>query len=459
MWLATRGAKFVLYRQSHKKDKTDKIVLVKDKKERPIGWRLFCKHGELPEGELAVLRIGVYGGTFNPPHLGHMASARAAIKALELDRLLFIPAAVPPHKALPEGSAGPTERLEMTAMMADGLDAEPGQRCEVRADDIELHRAGMSYTADTLAGLRALHPEDELWLIMGSDMFLSLLSWREPERIMALAGIAAFAREEGDSLADMEAQARRLRTEFGARVALVPLPEVTVLSSTALRSALTAGEGGERLWPQVYGYILRQGLYGVKKDLRALSDEDLRAASYSMIRAKRIPHIRGTETAAVALAGRWGADVEKARRAAILHDCTKYLLAEEQLALCAFWGEELDELERSAVKLLHAKTGAWTARETFGADDEIFDAIYWHTTGKAGMSLLEKVVYLADYIEPTRDFPGVEELRGLAGKSLDAAMILGFEMSIRETRERALPVHRRTEEALAWMLWARRETT
>lgn len=397
------------------------------------------------------MRIGVYGGTFNPPHLGHMASARAAVDALGLERLLFIPAAVPPHKTLPEEGAGPMERLDMTALMADGLDAELGLRCEVTASDLEFHRPGKSYTADTLAELGALCPEDELWLLMGGDMFLSLQSWREPERVIALAGVAAFARE-GDSLAVMEHQAARLREEFGARVSLVPLPKVTELSSTQLRSALAEGEGGEHLWAQVYGYILRRGLYGVGKDLRCLCDQDLRSASYSMIQAKRIPHVQGTEATAVALAECWGADVEKARRAAILHDCTKYLRAEEQLALCERWGEELDGLERSAIKLLHAKTGAWIARETFGVDDEIFGAIYWHTTGRAGMTLLEKVVYLADYMEPTRNFPGVEDLRALAEKSLDAAVLLGFEMSIREMHERGLPVHHNTVEARDWML-------
>lgn len=402
------------------------------------------------------MRIGVYGGTFNPPHLGHMASARAAVEILGLEKLLFIPAAIPPHKALPEESAGPLERLEMAALMADGLDAELGRRCEVTASDLEFRRPGKSYTVDTLAELRTLYPEDELWLLMGGDMFLALQSWREPERLMALAGVAAFARERGDSLAVMERQAARLRENIGARVALIPLSTITEISSTQLRAALVAGEGREFLWTQVYGYVLRHGLYGVKKDLRSLSDEDLRSASYSMVRAKRVPHIRGAEQAAVALAKRWGADTEKARRAAILHDCTKYLAAGEQLALCKKWGEQLDDLERSAVKLLHAKTGAWIARETFGADDEIFGAIYWHTTGKADMTLLEKVVYLADYMEPTRDFPGVEDLRALAEKSLDAAVLLGFEMSIREMRERGLPVHHNTVEARAWML-ARRD--
>lgn len=395
-----------------------------------------------------MLRIGVYGGTFNPPHLGHMASAKAAMAALGLDKLFFVPAAIPPHKALPAESAGESERLDMAALMADGLGVELGRDDDVTAIDLELHRTGKSYTADTLTQLHAIYPKDELWLLMGADMFLTLQDWYDPERIMSLAGIAAFARNEGDSL---NGQADYLRERFHAKVEIVPLPQINDISSTQLRAALGDRDGGQ-LWVQVYGYILRHKLYGVDRDLKNFSDDELRSASYSMIRAKRIRHIRGTETAAVRLAERWGADVEKARRAAILHDCTKYLSGEEQLRLCRKYDVELDELEKSAVKLLHAKTGAWLARELYGVDDEIFSAIYWHTTGKADMSLLEKVIYLADYMEPGRDFPGVEKLRVLAEHDLDAAVLMGFEMSVEEMRERSLPVHRKTLEAREWML-------
>ena len=107
-----------------------------------------------------------------------------------------------------------------------------------------------------------------------------------------------------------------------------------------------------------------------------------------MVRAKRIPHIRGTEEEAVRLARRWGADEELARRAAILHDCTKYLELDEQLALCRKYGVELDELEQRAVKLLHSKTGACIAKHVFGETEAVYQAIFWHTTGKADMSLL-----------------------------------------------------------------------
>ena len=125
---------------------------------------------------------------------------------------------------------------------------------------------------------------------------------------------------------------------------------------------------------------------------------------------------------------------------------------EEQLQLCRQYGIVLDDLEQKSVKLLHSKTGAAIAREVFGAPEDIYWAIFWHTTGKADMSTLEKVLYLADYMEPTRDFPGVEELRALTRRDLDAALRLGLEMSVEDLKERGVPVHHNTMEALNWVL-------
>ena len=120
---------------------------------------------------------------------------------------------------------------------------------------------------------------------------------------------------------------------------------------------------------------------------------------------------------------------------------------DEQLALCRRYGIELDELEREALKLLHAKTGAAIARDVFGVDDEIYSAIRWHTTGRAGMTLLEKIMYLADYIEPSRDFPGVDKLRAVCYKDLDEGLLMGLEMTIEEMTGMGNPVHRATIEA------------
>lgn len=382
------------------------------------------------------MKIGIYGGTFDPPHLGHMEAARAAIAVLGLDRLIFVPAKQPPHKQISKDSAAPEQRLAMTELMADGL-LMPGV---AEASAVELERPGKSYTSDTLRKLKEQFPDDELWLLMGTDMFLTLQNWHESGEIMALAGVAAFARAESDSGEMLEIQGKYLSETYGARVRVIQLPKIYEISSTQVRRQGT----GEGLWPPVWGYILRQGLYGVSRSMTALNDADLRAVSYSMIRAKRIAHVRGTEEEAVRLARRWGANEEHAHRAAILHDCTKYLDLEEQLALCEQYHVALDDMERKAVKLLHSKTGAALARFVFGEPEEVWQAIYWHTTGKADMTLLEKVLYIADYMEPTRDFEGVEKLRKLAYTDLDAAVLLGAEMSVEEMAERGSPIHPNT---------------
>ena len=391
------------------------------------------------------MRIGVYGGTFNPIHRGHLTAARAAADALGLEKVLLIPDNLPPHKALPAGSATGEDRLEMCRLTAGEV---PG----MEVLDLELRRSGPSYTSDTLAELHAQYPDDELWLLVGSDMFLSLQEWHEPERILSLAGIAAFHRTRGDETERFAQQKANLEQIYGARVALLENPDVVEISSTELRVQLAQGRGRSFLTEAVCGYVLRRGLYGPHADLKHLTPEELRPIALSFLKPKRMPHVLGTEHEAAVLARRYGADVTSARIAALLHDCTKKLSMEEQLALCEQYGIALDELERKNLKLLHAKTGAAIARDLFGVSDEIYWAIYWHTTGKADMTKLEKVIYLADYIEPSRDFPGVEKLRRAVHADLEHGLLMALEDSIEEMRQRGNPVHPNTVEARDYLL-------
>ena len=396
------------------------------------------------------MNIGIYGGTFNPPHLGHFQAAKTAIAALKLDKLILIPAALPPHKELPEGTPSPERRLEMTAKMADAM-AMSGT---VEVSDLELRRPGKSYTADTLEQLHRQYPQAKLWLLMGTDMFLTLHLWREPERIMALAGICAFGRTEQDGEELFAPQRAYLKEHFGAEIVTITLPGLVDISSTRLRAGLDQGLGRRYLVPTVYGCILMNSLYGVRADLKHLELPELRACSYYMMKQKRVPHVMGVEEEAAKLARRWGADETLARRAGALHDCTKYWTLEENTALCAKYGVALDELEQKAVKLLHSKTGACIAKYVFGEPEEVCQAIFWHTTAKEDMTLLEKIIYMADYIEPNRDFAGVERLRALSYKDLDKALLLGVETTIQEMKERGLPIHKRTLMARDWLLAA-----
>ena len=388
------------------------------------------------------MKIGIYGGSFNPPHLGHLAAARAAVTALELDKLVFVPAGDPPHKRLAEGSPSPAQRLELTQIAADQLLLP--DIAEVW--DVEVRREGKSYTADTLALAAERWPGDELWLLMGTDMFLTLHEWAEPEKILSLAKVCAFGRSAADGEAVFAPQRERLRKEYHADVSLISIPDLVDVSSTLLRELLAGGEGREFLPQAVYGYILREKLYGADADLKHLSLDDLRCVSYSMVFARRLAHIRGCEEEAARLAVRWGADEERMRRAAILHDCTKYLTREEHLEICDRYGVALEALERATDKLLHAKSGAAVAKYVFGQED-IYDAILYHTTARAGMSLEEKILYVADYMEPNRDFPEVEELRRLAYTDLDKAVGMGAALSMQEMVRRDKELHHDTRGA------------
>ncbi len=393
------------------------------------------------------MKIGIYGGTFNPPHLGHLAAARAAIDALKLDKLLLMPAAIPPHKVLPADSPSREHRLAMVEKMADAMEL-PGV---VEVSSLEMNREGKSYTSETLEAIHQMYPKAELWLLMGTDMFLTLHLWHDPGTITHLAGICAFGRTRQDGEEIFAPQREYLTKTFGAKVVTITLPGLVDISSTQLRELLEREKGGEYLLPAVYGYILMHRLYGTSAVLKELNLDQLRACSYSMIRAKRVPHVMGVEEEAVKLAKFWGADPELARHAGILHDCTKYLELEPQLELCRKYGVELDDLERQAVKLLHSKTGACIAKYVFGEPEEVYQAIFWHTTGRANMSLLEKIVYMADYIEPNRDFEGVERLRKLAYTDLDQAMLLGVEDTIRDMEQRGVPIHTNTLQARDWL--------
>lgn len=390
------------------------------------------------------MKIGIYGGTFNPPHLGHLQAARAVFEFLKLDKLLLIPAGIPPHKDYPEGCPTAEQRLEMTRLAGEQLGL--GHRVETL--DLELRRDGKSYTSDTLAQLREQYPEDELWLLMGTDMFLTLQAWHEPGEVLSQAGIAAFGRTEED-IEELFAHQRETlyRAYPQARIFTLTIPGVIDVSSTELREKLAGGEGNNLLAPAVYGYILRENLYGTHADLKHLPLAQLRPVALSYLKHKRIPHVLGTEQEAIRLAERYGADVEKARIAALLHDCTKKLDMEQQLALCEQYHITLDPLEQKALKLLHAKTGAEIARDVYGVDDEIYHAIWYHTTGRANMTLLEKIMYLADYMEPSRDFPGVDKLRKVCYEDLNRGLLLGLEMTVEEMTSMGNPVHHATIEA------------
>ena len=367
------------------------------------------------------MRIALYGGSFNPPHTGHRAAALTVAEVLRPDRLLILPDHLPPHKDLPEGSPSAEDRLRLCEMNFAGI---PG----LEVSDLEIRREGVSYTADTVAHVRELYPQEELILVVGGDMLACFEHWYRFRYLLAQVKLAALCRSD-EEREELEAAAAYLREHYGASVEILPHEPIEI-SSSQLRELLPRRLGREELAPSVYAEIIRRRWYGAQPELSWLREQ-----AYAMLKPKRIAHVAGCESEAVALAMHWGEDPELAAEAAILHDITKKRGTEEQLQLCAQYGITPEPSELQSPKVLHAITAAAYAADHFGVSEPVRSAIRWHCTGRADMSLLEKILWMADFIEPTRDFPGVDEVRELAYRDLNRAMARALAMTLEFVEE------------------------
>lgn len=368
-------------------------------------------------------RIGILGGTFQPIHNGHLALARHAMEALSLTRVLFVIDRIPPHKSLNDG-ATTAQRLQLLEL---ALHAEEG----FFAETMELQREGASYTVDTLRALKERTPDAALFFLMGSDMLRSFPSWRAPQEIADLAVLVCTTREGHD--AEEQASAQRCRAQFGARVVL--LPAVSPISSTEIRTRIAQALPIDGMTPPaVAAEIYYLGLYQ-PSDILTYYNE-VRAA----LSEKRMRHTAGVIETAIRLAAENGVDGKQARLAALLHDCAKEL-PPEQLLLYS-------DTEEPILPILHAYAGADLARTKYGVTDEaVLRAIRLHTTGDAHMTKLDKILYLADMIEPSRTFAGVSEIR--MEKSLDDAILLAFQRSIWYIQSHNGRVHPATRRAIS----------
>ncbi|MBP3684244.1 MAG: nicotinate (nicotinamide) nucleotide adenylyltransferase [Oscillospiraceae bacterium] len=387
-------------------------------------------------------RIGIYGGTFNPPHVGHIQAAIQSVEALKLDKLLVIPDRIAPHKEMPGNSATPQQRLDMIRIAFAGQE-------KIEVSDLELNREGVSYTFETILHLKEVYPEAQLVLLMGTDIFLSFHSWKNPEIILENASLGVFYRGEKGEKAAIEAKKAEMEAK-GAGVELVK-NDIINISSTQMRRLLAFRCAGEMLPDGVLDYIREHRLYDTRAPWKNLPMEELEKIVISLLNPNRVAHVLGCRDTAVELAKHWGADVTDAARAGILHDITKAIDGPLQLTLCEAYGKILSDFSRRYPKTLHALTGSLVAERIFGENKAVVDAIECHTTGKADMNLLEKIIYVADYMEPCRNFPGVENLRHLAFTDMDAALKLGLEMTLEHLKRQGNEVSPESREALAWL--------
>ena len=237
---------------------------------------------------------------------------------------------------------------------------------------------------------------------------------------------------------------------MGAKVYLAENP-VIAISSTQVRRLLTFRCAFPFLPDAIGRYIMLHRLYDTSQNLRYLPMEELELVVKRLLKPNRIAHVLGCRDTAAALARHWGADENDAARAGMLHDVTKALTDDLQLTLCREYGIVLGDFSKKNPKTLHALTGSLVAERIFGENKVVVDAICCHTTGKADMNTLEKILYVADYMEPNRDFPGVEVLRQLAYSDLDKALKTGLEMTLAMLRENGQDISPESAEALAFL--------
>ena len=385
-------------------------------------------------------RVGIFGGSFDPPHIGHIQSAQQAAKALDLDRLLMIPAAAPPHKS---GCFVSGEHRLAMLRIACGDDPV------LQPSDMELRRSGPSYTYETVEAVRDAYPDAEVFLLMGSDMFLSFLNWKNPERILAQAKLAVFCRgDKGEK--EKIAQQKALLEQQGHTVFCVE-NDVVQISSTQMRRLLAFRCADEFLPAGVGDYIREHDLYDVNADWKNLPMPELEKVVIRLLNPNRVNHVLGCRDTAARLARIWGVDETDAARAGMLHDVTKAIDGPLQLTLCREYGKVLSEFSLKYPKTLHALTGSMVAERIFGENEKVVAAIECHTTGKGNMTMLEKIIYVADYMEPNRDFPGVDKLRHYAETDMDAALKLGLETTLEHLKRQGAEVSPESRQALEYL--------
>ena len=376
------------------------------------------------------MKTGIYGGTFNPIHKGHIHLLKEFSKRLHLDRVLLIPTRVPPHKAAPDLASG-EDRLQMCRLAV-------GEAPNLQISDIEMRREGKSFTAETLEELHALYPQDQLYLLMGEDMFLTVEHWYRPETIFFLATVCATPRSL-HGMGKLQAKMEEYQERYGARCVLEDIPYLPI-SSTQVRQWVSLGRDVTPLVPEkVAAYIQEQGIYRKGWDPMDYSQYEREVKTH--LTEKRFYHSQCVAEEAARLAQRYGADVEKARLAGILHDIMKDTPPEEQLKILTDSGIILTNTQRRNRKLWHALCGAAYIRQRLGVTDpEIIAAVECHTSGKGNMTLLEKVLFVADYISADREYPGVEDMRQAANRSLEEAMVEGIRFTVDELMGQGMPV-------------------
>lgn len=369
------------------------------------------------------MKIALFGGSFDPVHREHVRLAKAAVRELKLDKLIVMPSYLAPHKSM-GARASADDRL---AMCRIAFRDDPA----VEVSDFELRAEGKSYSYLTCRAFAQKYPLAERYFLVGADMLENFPCWRNPEDILANVRLVACGRAGALPAGAHETFAARFGTDF-EELSFVGDDFSSTQICVALAFENAVGVELDGLGEGVLAYIHERGLYRFPEQERALllEKEERRLHSYRVAkmaceRAKSL-HI----------------PTQKALLAAMLHDCGKYVPLSSSLLKGFSAPENVPE------PVLHQYTGAYLAQHAFGvSDEEILDAIRYHTSGKVGMSELGMLIFLADLLEEGRSFEGIEPLRTLFWSDLTACMKAALGQQLEYLKSSEMPIYPLTERA------------
>lgn len=370
-----------------------------------------------------MVSIGILGGTFDPVHVEHVRLAKCAIKELGLNKLLVMPTFLSPHKTTNPAPA--KDRFAMLKKAFEGVS-------EVEVSDFEILKEGKSYTYQTVEHFSKT-TNAKLYFIVGGDMLTDFKTWRYPERILSCCTLAVFGRDGFKT--DFSFEKKYFKEQFGKE--FVTLSYVgSDESSTKIRVYSSFGLDVEGMTDEgVAQYIRDNNLYKGDKYVEYIK---------SNLPKKRIIHTANVVITALKKAKELNLSPEKVKTTATLHDCAKYLRASDY--------KDFNLPKDVPAPVEHAFLGAYVAEKILEiSDEEILEAIKYHTSGKAEMSQLAKLIFVADMVEEGRDYEGVEELRKLyEGKDFDSCFVECLKEEFLHLLNKKQKIYQETVNAVAY---------
>lgn len=363
-------------------------------------------------------KIAIFGGTFDPVHSEHVSLVSFAIEKLQLDKVIVMPTFSPPHKEDAVATFG--QRFDMLKLAFDGLK-------KVEISDYEISNGGKSYTYITVEYFKNLYPNSRLFFLVGGDMLNDFFTWKNPRRILDCCDLVACGRE--DVFNNYESLERKFIATFNKSFIRLDF-NGKECSSTKIRvySSLNLDING-LTDPKVVNYIKENHVY--KGDFYT-------DFLINNLTAKRLLHTANVAVTAMSKTKELNLSRKKVLTACLLHDCAKYLNKD------CFTDFNLDADVPKPV--VHAFLGAYVCENVLGiTDPEIVDAIRYHTSGKPNMSQLAKLVFVADMIEPLRDYDGVDVLREYYyKKGLDECFVKALDEETIHLKNKGEPIYKET---------------